>query len=56
MNKISKAIAAGAGGALTGTAGLPFMPADTPWYGYLILYAITVGPPAVLTFLAPKNA
>lgn len=56
MQKITKAIAAAAGGAATGTLGVPFMPDDTPWYGYLILYAITVGLPTVLTFLAPKNA
>lgn len=55
MEKISKALAAGVGGAATGTIGLPFMPADTPWYGYLALYAITIGLPAVLTYLAPKN-
>lgn len=56
MDKISKALAAAAGGAATGTIGLPFMPADTPWYGYLALYVITIGLPAVLTYLAPKNA
>ena len=56
MKEISKALAAAAGGAATGTIGLPFMPADTPWYGYLALYAITIGLPAVLTYLAPKNA
>jgi hypothetical protein len=56
MDKISKAIAAAAGGAATGTIGLPFMPEGTPWYGYLALYAITIGLPAVLTYLAPKNA
>lgn len=56
MQKFSKAIAAAAGGALTGTAGVPFMPDDTPWYGYLILYAITIGLPAVVTYFAPKNA
>lgn len=55
MDKFRKAIAAGAGGAATGTVGLPFMPADTPWYGYLALYAITIGLPAVLTYLAPAN-
>lgn len=56
MQKVSKAIAAAAGGALTGTAGIPFMPDDTPWYGYLALYAITIGLPAILTYFAPKNA
>ncbi|MBB3980203.1 hypothetical protein GGQ64_005456 [Rhizobium azooxidifex] len=53
MNKISKAIAAPAGGAATGTIGLPFMPEGTP--GYLALYAITTLLPAVLTYLAPAN-
>ncbi|WP_192937699.1 hypothetical protein [Sinorhizobium meliloti] len=52
---ISKAIAAAAGGALTGTAGLPFMPEGTPWYGYLALYALTIGLPALLTYIAPRN-
>lgn len=56
MEKYSKAIAAAAGGVLTGTAGIPFMPDDTPWYGYLALYALTIGLPAILTYIAPKNA
>ena len=56
MQKISKAIAAAAGGAVTGSVGIPFMPADTPWWGYLILYAITIGLPAALTYIAPANA
>ena len=55
MQKISKAIFAAVGGAATGTIGVPVMPADTPWYGYLALYAITIGLPAVLTYLAPAN-
>lgn len=55
MEKVSKAIAAAAGGAVTGTIGVPFMPEGTPWYGYLALYALTVGLPAVLTYFAPKN-
>ncbi|WP_164866768.1 hypothetical protein [Sinorhizobium meliloti] len=53
---ISKASAAAAGGALTGTAGIPFMPENTPWYGYLALYALTIGLPALLTYIAPKNS
>lgn len=56
MQKVTKAIAAGLGGAATGTLGVPYMPEDTPWYGYLILYAITIGLPAVLTYFAPRNA
>lgn len=55
MQNISKAIGAGVGGALAGSAGIPFMPEGTPWYGYLALYALTTGLPAVLTYLAPKN-
>lgn len=56
MDKFAKAIAAAAGGAGVGTIGIPFMPADTPWYGYLAIYAITIGLPAVMTYFAPKNA
>lgn len=55
MQNISKALGAGVGGALAGSAGVPFMPQGTPWYGYLALYALTIGLPAVLTYLAPKN-
>lgn len=55
MGSISKAIAAGAGGALAGTVALPFMPEDTPWYGYLVAYVIVVGLPALITYIAPKN-
>jgi len=55
MQKISKALAAGIGGAATGTVSLPFMPEGTPWYGYLALYAITTLLPAVLTYVAPAN-
>ena len=55
MGNFSKAIAAAAGGAATGTISIPFMPEGTPWYGYLALYALTTGLPAILTYLAPKN-
>lgn len=55
MQNVSKAIAAAIGGAGVGTVGIPFMPEGTPWYGYLALYALTFGLPAVLTYLAPKN-
>jgi len=55
MQTISKAIAAAAGGAATGTIGLPFMPEGTPCYGYLALYAIATLLPAVLTYFAPPN-
>lgn len=49
MGSISKALVAGVGGALAGPAGVPFM------LGYLTPYALTIGLPAVLTYLAPKN-
>lgn len=55
MQKISKAIGAAVGGAATGTVAIPFMPADTPWYGYLALYTLTIGLPAVLAYLGPAN-
>lgn len=56
MNAYSKAIGAAVGGAVAGTAGLPILPENTPWYGYILLYAISVGLPTLLTYLAPKNA
>lgn len=56
MEKYSKAIAAAVGGGLAGTAGLPVLPDGTPWYGYVALYAVSIGLPALLTILAPKNA
>jgi hypothetical protein len=57
MNKISKALGAAAGGGLAGGAvsALPILPEGTPWYGYLMLYALTTLVPAVLTYLAPAN-
>lgn len=56
MNKISKALGAGVGGALAGTVALPFMPDDTPWWGYLAAYAVVSLLPAIVTYFAPKNA
>jgi putative flippase GtrA len=56
MGSINKAIAAAAGGAVLGTAAVPFMPEGTPWYGYLAAYAITIIVPAIITYLAPKNS
>ncbi len=56
MQKVSKAVGAAVGGALVGTVGLPVMPDDTPWYGYILLYAISIGLPALVTYIAPKNA
>lgn len=56
MNKYSKAIGAALGGAVAGTVGLPVLPDNAPWYAPIILYAISIGLPALLTYLAPKNA
>jgi hypothetical protein len=56
MDRISKALGAGLGGGVVGTAGLPFMPEGTPWYGYLALYAVTVLVPMLGAFVAPRNA
>jgi hypothetical protein len=56
MEKYSKAIGAAIGGAVAGTAGLPVLPEGTPWYGYIILYAVSIGVPALVAYLAPKNA
>lgn len=56
MQKVSKAVGAAVGGALVGTAGLPVMPDDTPWYGYVLMYAISIGLPALITYIMPKNA
>ncbi len=56
MEKVSKAIAAGIGGGTVGTMALPFMPDGTPWYGYVAAYAVAILVPAVITYLAPKNA
>lgn len=56
MQKVSKAIGAAVGGAVVGTVGVPVMPDDTPWWGYILLYAISIGLPALVTYIAPKNA
>lgn len=55
LGSISKAIAAGTGGIVAGTVGLPLLPDGTPWYGYIILYAVTALIPALLTYIAPPN-
>lgn len=55
MGGVSKAIGAAVGGTGVGTLALPYMPENTPWYGYLALYALTIGLPAILTYLAPAN-
>ncbi len=57
MDKISKAIAAGAGGAIGGgVSGAVFLPEGSPWYAYVLMAAVTTALPALLTYLAPKNA
>lgn len=57
MNKISKAIGAGAGGVVASAVTLPFMmPEGTPWYGVLASYAAMILLPAVTAYFAPKNA
>lgn len=57
MDKISKAIAAGAGGAIGGSAaGAMLLPEGSPWYAYVLMAAVTTALPALLTYLAPKNA
>ncbi len=57
MDKISKAIGAGAGGAVTGVGiGAIYLPEGSPWYAYVLMAAVTALLPAVVTYLAPKNA
>lgn len=57
MNAISKAIAAGVGGAAAGAGtGVYMLPEGSPWYAYVIMAAITALVPAIVTYLAPKNA
>lgn len=51
----SKAFGAAIGGAAVGIGGTTFLPEGTPWYGYLILYALSVGIPALTTYFAPPN-
>jgi len=52
---VSKAIAAGLGGAGAATMAVPFMPEGTPWYGYILAYAVAAGLPVLITYFAPKN-
>lgn len=53
----SKAIGAAVGTAGSGAVigGLLALPADTPWYGYLIGYTIAGILPIVATYFAPAN-
>lgn len=56
MGSISKAIAAGVGGAVAGGgAGAVVLPDGSPWYAYILMAVVTVGLPALVTYLAPKN-
>ena len=57
MGKISKAIAAGSGGAITGVGlGAVYLPEGSPWYAYVLMAGVTAVLPTVITYLAPKNA
>lgn len=57
MGSISKAIAAGVGGAAAGAGTSAYvLPDGSPWYAYVIMAAITAVLPAVLTYYAPKNS
>ena len=56
MGSISKAIAAGVGGAVAGTGtGAVVLPDGSPWYAYVLMAVVTAGLPALITYLAPKN-
>lgn len=57
MGKYSKALGAAIGGGLAGTgAGALALPDGAPWYAYVLMALVTSVVPAVLTYLAPKNA
>ncbi len=57
MQKYSKAIAATVGGALAGGGtGVVVLPEGSPWYAYVLMALVTAVLPAVLTYIAPKNA
>lgn len=57
MNKYAKAIAAGVGGAVTGAgSGAVVLPDGSPWYAYILMALVTAVLPALVTYLAPKNA
>lgn len=55
MQSISKALAAGGGGALVGTAIIPFLPEGTPWWGVVVAFCAATLVPALATYFAPKN-
>ncbi|MEP9397931.1 hypothetical protein [Mesorhizobium sp. KR2-14] len=57
MQSISKAIAAGVGGAAAGVGtGAYVLPEGSPWYAYVLMAAVTAILPAVVTYYAPRNA
>lgn len=57
MGKYSKAIGAALGGGLAGAgAGSIVLPEGSPWYAYVLMAAVTSLLPAIITYLAPKNA
>ena len=57
MEKYSKAIAAGVGGALTGAgSGAVILPEGSPWYAYVLMALVTAVIPGLMTYLAKANA
>lgn len=57
MSSISKAVGAGVGGAIAGAGtGAYILPEGTPWYGYVIMAAVTALLPAIAAYMSPKNA
>lgn len=56
MGNISKAVAAGVGGGVSGAGvGAVVLPAGSPWYAYVLMAAVTTLIPAILTYFAPAN-
>lgn len=57
MNQYAKAIGAAVGGAGAGAlTGAVVLPEGSPWYAYILMVLVTTLAPAVVTYLAPKNA
>lgn len=56
LSGISKAIGAATGGAAVGAGvGALYLPDGTPWYGYVLMAAVTAILPALTTYIAPRN-
>jgi hypothetical protein len=56
MGTISKAIAAGVGGGVSGaTVGAVVLPDGSPWYAYVLMAAVTTIVPLIFTYFAPAN-